>query len=566
MCSLSNAKQKIFQAIKKKIKKTPDKRPLIDEVINNLEKDLPTSYPLFYVIKAPTGYGKTTITQILGLFALYDKTYFEKVIHVLPMRTIIESAAKNTDEIFEHAIAQKISKKKMMGSSETIFYLNPISFVTIDTFIYDIIKLNTKKLDRIRKRLEFGHDYFTQASILNSLVIFDEVHMLLFDDKIKNVFATILKFLFMNRVPILIMTATISKKQISRLMKFFEGIVGEIKGFRVFEPNQNDPYIQNESKKRYTVNYYNNTQNILELIDKEKRNLIVRNTVSSAVSLYKKICSDPRFKEIDKLLLHSRFTLADRNKKIKELDEITSKDRFIIVSTQVVEAGVDISSDVLITDLAPPNSLIQRMGRVARRPNESEGTIHIIDYTDPYPYPIEYIDSIRKILQMKTSSSDQLSKEVGSNPISQVNNVKKNTSLSPRIPETYDDLINAVRPKFFDSDALLLNKILSPLERSIQVLEFIERKNDQFLRDYMVNAKIEKTNEIITVSLSLLSKLLEKQKIKLNPKFKHIEAKINSKQYYAAAKLIARESINNKNFEIIIDKSAYDDTYGLQVG
>ncbi|MEM2802555.1 MAG: CRISPR-associated helicase Cas3', partial [Archaeoglobaceae archaeon] len=74
------------------------------------------------------------------------------------------------------------------------------------------------------------------------------------------------------------------------------------------------------------------------------------------------------------LLIHSRFTEKDREEKIRELRRIDGD--YIIVATQVIEAGVDLSSNLLITDIAPASSLIQRFGRFLRY-DEERGKIFV---------------------------------------------------------------------------------------------------------------------------------------------------------------------------------------------
>lgn len=536
MFTLQQARNEIYQAISKKIGRPTDNRPLIDEIIQKMDSNLNNNITPFYIIKAPTGYGKTTITQILGLFSIKNNSFFDKVIHVLPMRTIIESAANNTDEIFSYVFGfKKISTKKMMGSSQTVFYVSPISFVTVDTFIYDTIKINTKKMDRIRKRYEYGHDYFTQASILNSLIIFDEVHMLLADERLKKAFATILKFLIINKVPVLIMSATINESVKNRFEKFYKRTTDE-KGFWFFEPLENDDYIKQEEKKKYTITFHNNAISISKLIDPTKRNLIVRNTVASAVDTYKEICNDPKFKDVDKLLIHSKYTLQDKKKKILQLDKISHKKNFIIVATQVIEAGVDISSDILITDLAPPNSLIQRMGRVARRPHELTGIIHILDYTKNYPYDIATIQQARDVLNV-------------------------NKDIHPRIPAKYAKLIDSIKISPIKHEAKLFVEVLIPSERSIDVLTFIENNFPRgFLRDYMIDAKISsKDGDIISLSTWQLIKLLKNNQVKVFINNKDIISSFKNKSDYYIIRIIR----DNSDVDIIIDDSAYDGIYGL---
>lgn len=108
--------------------------------------------------------------------------------------------------------------------------------------------------------------------------------------------------------------------------------------------------------------------------------LVVCNTVARACATFAEL---KRLGRADGLeLVHSRFRPAERE---------TWRERFlcreactpdvdrIIVATQVVEAGVDVSADCLVTELAPWPSLVQRFGRCARYPGAGEGHILVID-------------------------------------------------------------------------------------------------------------------------------------------------------------------------------------------
>jgi CRISPR-associated endonuclease/helicase Cas3 len=125
-------------------------------------------------------------------------------------------------------------------------------------------------------------------------------------------------------------------------------------------------------------------QLITKIIEEAEHNggqrvLVVLNTVQKAQEVYENLCETLEKKQKDNLrqktwLLHSRFTLEDRRKKEELLIETEfhnpKKDNDgakILVATQVVEASLDIDADVLFTELAPMDSLVQRMGRVLRR-------------------------------------------------------------------------------------------------------------------------------------------------------------------------------------------------------
>jgi len=97
----------------------------------------------------------------------------------------------------------------------------------------------------------------------------------------------------------------------------------------------------------------------------KSRTLVVVNTVKRAQEVFKalKKCKP----DADIMLLHSRFRKNDRKDAVKRALAKPGEHGTIVVSTQVIEAGVDVSSQVLITDLAPWSSMIQRFGRCNRK-------------------------------------------------------------------------------------------------------------------------------------------------------------------------------------------------------
>ena len=78
-------------------------------------------------------------------------------------------------------------------------------------------------------------------------------------------------------------------------------------------------------------------------------------------------------------LVHSRFPPAEREREMNKLAGGESSD-VIVVATQAIEAGVDISAAVMFTELAPWSSLVQRFGRANRYAKLDGGAdIHWID-------------------------------------------------------------------------------------------------------------------------------------------------------------------------------------------
>ena len=113
-------------------------------------------------------------------------------------------------------------------------------------------------------------------------------------------------------------------------------------------------------------------------VSKNGLTLVILNTVDRAKAVFEALKKTKGI-AADLMLLHSRFRPAERAKLIEVLKEKSLSDAGrIIVATQVVEAGVDISARVLFTELAPWSSLVQRFGR-CHRYGELAGGRHFLD-------------------------------------------------------------------------------------------------------------------------------------------------------------------------------------------
>lgn len=106
---------------------------------------------------------------------------------------------------------------------------------------------------------------------------------------------------------------------------------------------------------------------VRQAVEDEQKILIVCNRVANAQEIFNRM--DELYPDVEKMLIHSRFRRADRNRLEKELKEVYNASRHacIVVSTQVVEVSLDISFDLMITETAPIDALIQRFGRINRK-------------------------------------------------------------------------------------------------------------------------------------------------------------------------------------------------------
>jgi len=153
---------------------------------------------------------------------------------------------------------------------------------------------------------------------------------------------------------------------------------------------------------------------ILDTIkDSDGLTLAVVNTVKLARSLYSEISKLRKDAPEDELpiLLHSQFRPEDRARQLKKVTDAEGKRR-LVISTQIIEAGVDLSAATLFTEIAPWSSLVQRFGRCNRRGTESDARIFLITPEKSLPYTDEQLDAanveIDKLLASGANASPAL--------------------------------------------------------------------------------------------------------------------------------------------------------------
>lgn len=112
------------------------------------------------------------------------------------------------------------------------------------------------------------------------------------------------------------------------------------------------------------------TEIIQKAVAEKQKVLIVCNQVKRARQMYDYICE--AFPSVSRMLIHSRFKRGDRSQLEMKLKENFNRmtEACIVVSTQVVEVSLDISFDLMITECAPIDALIQRFGRINRKRTE----------------------------------------------------------------------------------------------------------------------------------------------------------------------------------------------------
>lgn len=232
----------------------------------------------------------------------------------------------------------------------------PVSVCTIDSFLYFLINFN-------RFNIAF-------KNYLNSILIIDEVHS--YDFKLLGFLKSFFKLAKKLDIKICIMSATLPNKTREFL---------KIDNYKCIKEESLFDVVANEIIKKEIF-----LDNDLDFIkDKKDKNIIViRNTVDLAIQTYEILKEEGK----NVILYHSRFKKCDKNKKEAEIFEKLGKNEpFILVATQIVEVSLDIDFELMFSDNAPIDALIQRFGRVNRKKLlEKLGKVYIYKTKTSVPY------------------------------------------------------------------------------------------------------------------------------------------------------------------------------------
>ncbi len=192
-------------------------------------------------------------------------------------------------------------------------------------------------------------------------VILDEVHT--YSGEIQSIVLRIIEVLLSLDCRIHVGTATMPSALYHQILTLLGGQE------QVYEVKLPDETLRDFN--RHIIHKIDDWAKSIDIIDDaiEKRNkiLLICNQVKRSQNLYSQL-SD-LYPSVKKMLIHSRFKRSDRQRLEQELNEVfnQSSEACIVIATQVVEVSLDISFDVMITECAPIDALIQRFGRINRK-------------------------------------------------------------------------------------------------------------------------------------------------------------------------------------------------------
>ena len=304
------------------------------------------------ILQAPTGAGKTWAAELPFLEAREQGLDFpRKCIYAVPMRVLANQFAADLK-------VDGLTTRVQTGEhSDDPMFLADITFATIDQVLSSFLVTPYSLPGRLAN--------LNAGAIASSYLVFDEFH--LFDPT--STLPTTVEMLRMLKgvVPFLLMTATFSQNMLNGL--------ADILGATVVPETEQARSAFAELPSQHKTRRYHvapEALSVTSILDRHKNHtLVICNTVPRAQALYGALRECDALEDTQVRLLHGRFLQADRARIESEVRTAYSREaratgRWITVATQVIEVGLDITCDTMLTELAPANSIIQRAGRCAR--------------------------------------------------------------------------------------------------------------------------------------------------------------------------------------------------------
>jgi len=328
------------------------------------------------LVRAPTGAGKTDASLLWASLQIEHKRA-ERLIIAMPTRFTSNALAINVAESLsdtglyhssawfakfqEQIDAGLMQKQKATKIHEFARLLQtPITVCTIDHLL---MALTLTREDH----------HLISFNLANACLVIDEADF--YDDFTQANILVLLEILKYWKVPILLMSASLPESVLSSYQKIGYSVD------KIIEDTSDNVRDRFEIKKIEDYSELSEIEELLELCIETGNAIIYANTVDRAVVFYnwfEKRGENP-------ILYHSRFTEPDKMNKEQELIEALGKDAWnngtakgIAIMTQIGEMSINISSDLMISELCPIDRLTQRAGRLCRFDKSKIGDLYVL--------------------------------------------------------------------------------------------------------------------------------------------------------------------------------------------
>lgn len=352
------------------------------------------------LIVAPTGIGKTKAALIPFIGSATDKGILgTRLIYTLPMRSLMKSVLNEFDSCtkdegfaFQNNVWTKngCQLRAVMHHGqqpESNIFSERVCITTVDqaftAFAGAPLSFSSSS----------GHA--VAGALHTSYLVFDESHLLSGRFGLPMLFA-LLKLRKRWGLLSTVMTATLP----DIVIKFF----CDYCGMERVEATDKD-IDERDSWRKVTLDTSRRNLDIANVVYSlyieggQQRIIVFVNTVERAIRLYRDLLELFKEKSLDKnrlLLAHSRFTAQHRITIEEKLTNYFGKEsdfNGILITTQVAEAGLNISANTVVSELCPMDSLIQRAGRCARFKTTSgvlQGHFYVIKPNDENNWFLPY--------------------------------------------------------------------------------------------------------------------------------------------------------------------------------
>lgn len=358
-------------------------RPVQQLIADNWQKDL-------LLLRAPTGAGKTDASLLWAQF---------QIEHQRADRLVIAMPTRFTSNALSISVAESLSDTGLYHSSA---WFNKYHQDVKDGNI-ELIK--AKKEHELARLLETPVTVCTIDHLLMALTLTREDHHLIsfnlansclvideadfYDEFTQANILVLLKALKEWNVPVLLMSASLPESA----LKDYQAIGYDVDG--ILTDHSDEKRYRFEIKDIVDYSAVDDLEDILRLMLSKGNGIIYANTIDKAFEFAKWF---QNHKYYDIIVYHSRFTEPDKQAKETKLIEALGKDAWekghahgIAIMTQIGEMSINISADIMISDLCPTDRLTQRAGRLCRFNKVKIGEFYVVrPYKDGALYPAPY--------------------------------------------------------------------------------------------------------------------------------------------------------------------------------